>query len=102
MQHTHIMIHYIVLTVYLLKYITYKVSGQILKPSRSFLLWSSPVACPIAIAFLSCQQDTDFVEAAMCQPRGGVTVDLNQSWVSSSAAHGGSRDRSLFLFGNER
>lgn len=96
------MIHYTVLTVYLLKYITYKVSGQILKPSQSFLLWSSLVVCPIAIAFLSCQQNTDFVEAAMCQPRAGVTMDLNPSWVSSSAAHGGPRDRSQFLFGNER
>ena len=85
-----------------LKYIIYKVAGQMLKPSWSFLLWSSLMACPIAIAFLSCQQNTDFVEAAMCQPRGGVTMDLNQSRVSFSSARGGPRDRGQFLFGNER
>ena len=93
------MIQYIVLTIYLLKYIR-KISGQILRHSWSFSFWPSlVVACPIAIALLSCQQNTGFVEAAMCRPRGGVTMNLNQSRVSFSSAHGGSRDRSQFLSG---
>ena len=96
------MIHDIVLIVYLFKYRIYKISGQIVKPNLSFLLWSSPVACQITTAFLFCQQNTGFVEAAMCQPRGEVTMDLNQSWISFSSAHGGSRARRQFLFGSER
>lgn len=93
------MVQYIVLTIYLLKYIQ-KISGQILRHSWSFSFWPSlVVACPIAIALLSCQQNTGFVEAAMCLPRGGVTMNLNQSQVSFSSAHGGSRARSQFLSG---
>lgn len=88
----------LVLTVYLLKYITSQSFWADIKTQSIIFIVVVTGGLPNSHCLSVLPTEHWFVEAAMCQPRAGVTMDLNPSWVSSSAAHGGpTRDEEPIL-----